>query len=901
MKNRLTLSAFLCLSLFVKAQVQFAGMGSISNYAVNSTGNYAPLHTYVDTFSAFSSIVQAADDKLYCAADYRVYTMNTDGTGYTLVATLPYYIKSKLSLAQDGKLYLTTYGDKLYSLNTDGTNLTYLASVPSCIQMVIDSDNWIYGVSTSQPNILYRIKTDGTGYQVLHTFDAATEGTANYPGGAGICLTTNNRIFGTMVNGGSANAGTVYSIKKDGLNFQVHYQLGSNAINGGVPVTDAPVYQNGKLFFITTADGANGAGTICSIDSQGNNLTKLHDFGDISRPAIGTIQRSGLMAGNDGKLYGCTYDNPTLYSITEDGLTVAIIHSPNPTNIFNFWRLESAPFLLNNNSTVLFQSLQNGLNSNGFLMSVETDGQNAHSIYSFGYAEGGKVSGFYQNKGLVKDASLNLYGVTYAGGIGGGGTIFKQSVNGSGYTILHNFIGTGARNPNGKLLLASDGKLYGVCKYGGNAANMYRGGVIYKMNTDGNSFTIIKQFNNNGNDYSPIGQLTEGPGGELYGITESTIFGNYDQPVIYKINKDGTGYTILKSLNPNLEGRLPKEGLLLSGSYLYATFAEGGIFSNGTIVRIQTNGTGFQVLKNLTYSNSEGVTPLCGLTAASNGRMYGVNSFGGVNGGGTLFSMLPNGTNFIVHKAFDFNITGYINFGRLLQASNGKIYGTNLLAGVNGGGSCYGINTDGTGFTILRNFNFNEGYNYSELLEVPFLATLPVTLTDFTAQKQQAKVLLSWGTEQETNSDKFIIERSADGMHFNGIKSIPAKGYSYLKTNYTAEDLQPIIGKNYYRLKMTDKDGHFEYSNIRIVDFTKSGNYISLYPNPAKEIIIIEHKLTGKNIIVTVADAAGKIVIKQNFYTTPLITVNINTLRPGMYILTAGDGKEIFNEKIIKE
>lgn len=99
---------------------------------------------------------------------------------------------------------------------------------------------------------------------------------------------------------------------------------------------------------------------------------------------------------------------------------------------------------------------------------------------------------------------------------------------------------------------------------------------------------------------------------------------------------------------------------------------------------------------------------------------------------------------------------------------------------------------------------------------------LPVNLTEFNAQKSNAGVLLQWITATELNTAHFEIEKSNEGTSFNYLGSVQATNETLAKYNFT--DLNPEEGMNFYRLKMVDKDGSFEYSKIISINYTDKRN-----------------------------------------------------------------------------
>ena len=91
---------------------------------------------------------------------------------------------------------------------------------------------------------------------------------------------------------------------------------------------------------------------------------------------------------------------------------------------------------------------------------------------------------------------------------------------------------------------------------------------------------------------------------------------------------------------------------------------------------------------------------------------------------------------------------------------------------------------------------------------------LPVNLTEFNAQKNTDGVLLQWITATELNVAKFSVEKSKDGMSFSQMGVVEATNQTLAKYSFT--DLKPEEAVNFYRLKMVDKDGSYEYSKLTI-------------------------------------------------------------------------------------
>jgi trimeric autotransporter adhesin len=164
--------------------------------------------------------------------------------------------------------------------------------------------------------------------------------------------------------------------------------------------------------------------------------------------------------------------------------------------------------------------------------------------------------------------------------------------------------------------------------------------------------------------------------------------------------------------------------------------------------------------------------------------------------------------------------------------------------------------------------------------------TLPVTLTAFAAQKQNSTTLLKWTTVQEFNSRDFIIERSVTGSSWQVIATVAAAGNSAAPLNYFVRDLNPVKGINLYRLKSTDLDGKYNYSEIRKVNFDKQYSY-SIYPNPSTDFLKLSvDDPSGFSGSAQIINAEGRVLIsKQLNVNNQLVQINISTLSSGLYFI----------------
>src|SRR6185295_5499888 len=158
---------------------------------------------------------------------------------------------------------------------------------------------------------------------------------------------------------------------------------------------------------------------------------------------------------------------------------------------------------------------------------------------------------------------------------------------------------------------------------------------------------------------------------------------------------------------------------------------------------------------------------------------------------------------------------------------------------------------------------------------------------------------LKWITATEINNDYFTIERSANGTHFENLLNVDGAGNSTVELAYKALDPSPYRGITYYRLKQTDFDGKFTYSNIVAVKLSGHSN-IDFWPNPATNSIDISTSAHDNLQSLFLTDNLGQIVmiIPVNGMTT--VHADISSLAQGVYYLNAVLNDEKIVRKLIK-
>ncbi len=161
---------------------------------------------------------------------------------------------------------------------------------------------------------------------------------------------------------------------------------------------------------------------------------------------------------------------------------------------------------------------------------------------------------------------------------------------------------------------------------------------------------------------------------------------------------------------------------------------------------------------------------------------------------------------------------------------------------------------------------------------------LPVTLAAFDARAEGTVAVLRWTTTDETNSDRFDVERSSNGKTWSVIGSVKSQGESKVTVDYDFTDNNPLQGENLYRLKMIDRaadgvDGAFTYSRVRAVRF-EYAPLATAYPNPVTDKLLFNNPASVAK--ARLIDQTGKTVLEA---ANPVEGLWVRHLPGGLYVV----------------
>jgi uncharacterized repeat protein (TIGR03803 family) len=314
----------------------------------------------------------------------------------------------------------------------------------------------------------------------------------------------------------------------------------------------------------------------------------------------------------------------------------------------------------------------------------------------FQIVPGGTINAFYNfcsqtnctdggvpNNRLVQGPDGAIYGTTQQGGANDKGAIFRITLGGS-YSVVHSSCAASecadGSAPLAGLSLAADGTFYGTTSTGGAHGD----GVIFSMTTAGvvtplYSFCTLSQCQDGA---APLTNLVQGSDGTLYGATGDSGANGFG--TLFSYNPAGQGvFNVIEAFcDADCDtGTRPNNDLVIESSgVVYGTTALTNINATGGVVYAVTPGKSAPATYAALYTFCSagdcpnGIGPKGGLMQASDGKLYGTTWEGGATGEGVAYTVSTSGSESAIYS-FQNNLTdGYAPEGTFVQGYDGSLY-----------------------------------------------------------------------------------------------------------------------------------------------------------------------------------------------------------------------------------
>lgn len=459
---------------------------------------------------------------------------------------------------------------------------------------------------------------------------------------------------------------------------------------------------------------------------------------------------------------------------------------------------------------------------------------------------------------LSINAQSQLWGMTKFGGQNDAGTIFKTDINGENHTVVHTFGSPEGSYPEGSLIQATNGKLYGMAMSGGSY------GVIFEFDPSTETYTKKAEFDNT-NGSSPKGSLLQASDGLLYGMTENG--GSINWGTFFKFDIATSVITKILDFEGDNGARPKGNSLIEVGGKLYGMTNTGGTSfgTPGVLFEYNLVSSTYTVKYNFSSTNGLGDNPYGSLVLASNGKLYGMTSDGGIsNTNGVLFEY--NISTETVSRKFDFNNfdDGLDPKGDLIEISPGIFYGMTQNGGVNSEGVIFEYNLTTNTYTKKFDFDFNNSGAYPG------------------------------GSLMKSSNGKLYGMTNDGGANDFGVffEYDPTSGIFTKKL-----DFNDTNGRNPVYTQLIEVSSTLGVSNNTI-----SNLEVKIYPNPTNDKLTIISAQEIKVDKISIYDLMGNVVYSKNVHMMlpgQPYTLELPNLVPGMYIVALEGEKPITKNFIV--
>lgn len=561
-----------------------------------------------------------------------------------------------------------------------------------------------------------------------------------------------------------------------------------------------------------------------------------------------------------------------------------------------------------------------GTGNTGYVYKMDGKGDNKVIVYGLTQIEGKNPKG-----GLVQALNKKLYGMTNLGGANDLGVLFEYDVSKQKYSVMYEFDGANGKFPNGDVIQASNGKLYGMTRQGGDNDK----GVIFEFDLSTSTYKKLLDLHDTLGNY-PEGSLFQAD------VTDSILFygltsegGANDGGVFFTYSLTDSTYRIIKSFDGFYPyhkefGRHPYGSVMQADNgKIYGLTFHGGTSDNGVLFEYDPDSLIFR--KKLDFGGAgQGKRPKASLIQAADGKLYGTTVYGPGDGGvGSAFSFdIETNT---LNTLYEFNdAMGKYPQGSLLQASNGKMYGTTYLGACSSGGVFeFDLVTGDSRRTACN------GYPTGNLIEIEAIC---LETSDSIAETACGSYTSPSGKYTWTTS----------GVYMDTIPNV-CGGDSIIKINLTVKTVDvsvtqdgihlsaDLAGASYQWLDCDNGYASLSGDTNQVFTATANGNYavavtqdnctdtsacysvttvgiqgnsfgqeVKLYPNPASGEVTIEYgDLTGLNI--SVFNITGKIVYSVKNTIEMKTVIPAGSLQPGVYFVRIKSNKQQKMIKLVKQ
>ena len=472
------------------------------------------------------------------------------------------------------------------------------------------SDGMLYGMTRwggeNDHGVIFRIDPDSEEFVVIFEFNG--ENTGRFPHGS-LIEASNGKLYGLTPYGGSFNLGVLFEIDPVSENFKLKYEFTGGVDSGSQPYGSLSKAGNGKLYGVLQGYGYEME-LLFEFDPSADIYKRLYIDGPI--PRENRVLMESVSLAENGNLYFLLNGN------TNDIKSINYLYEFNPyedefAGVFTFSGIETGDFpngrLVQGVNNMLYGTTSTGGKyDQGVIFEFDPVSYSYKKILDFeNESSGGKPK-----EGMVLAQNLKLYGLTSKGGMFNKGVLYELDTESGNFAKLYDFDGINGEYPDGVLVSASNGRLYGTTSSGGTDST----GVLFEFDPSTGAYTKLMDFNLQETGREPFSNsLVVAGNGSVYGTTH--FGGTHDQGVLYQYNLESNSLEVVIHFGPDDSDWAPVN--LNSGvdNNLYA------LLKGGTILKLDPADNSHSLI----HTDGYLAGPLSGrLMQSSGGRLYGMDS-----------------------------------------------------------------------------------------------------------------------------------------------------------------------------------------------------------------------------------------------------------------------------------
>lgn len=628
----------------------------------------------------------------------------------------------------DGNLYGTTENGgtlgwgTVFRTTTNGAlstvaNFNLYDGFTPASDLIVGSDGALYGAAAFSANsdgTVYRVTTNGT-FTTLTTFYGADGNEPN-----ALIQAANGSFYGTTFEGGANGNGTIFELATNGALTSL---ASFNYTNGGsLPYDSLLQTSDGNFYGTTFEGGAYGYGEVFEMSPLGE-VTTLYSF---TGQSDGAHPAAALILGTDGNFYGTTvyggaFQDGTVFRLAPDGTLVSLAQFDGYDGANPVSRLVQGT-----DGNLYGTTFEGGTNNMGVVFQIALDFSTlqinsqpadqdafvgADAYFSVAVAGNAPISYQWMENGTNLSDGAGISGsttrvLTVLDATQASAGLYSVLVSNAAGTVLSDDAALAVIDSPPQIIVQPASQTTQV------------GGLATFSVTAIGDLPLTYQWQKNGTNLSDGGQIT---GSAMSSLTLSNLFetnnGIYSvvvsnsagvvassgaQLTVYAASVSGMTMAALYSFTGSSDGGIPSALMQASNGLFYGTTQTGGLYGDGTIFSLSTNG---EVTTLLPFDGTNGATPMAGLTQSSEpGTFYGTTAYGGSNGAGTIFKVHPSGVLYTVYS-FASNDDSANPFTPLTLDAAGDVYGAAQNNAAPTNGNIFELTTNGA----LTNLYFFTG------------------------------------------------------------------------------------------------------------------------------------------------------------------------------------------------